>query len=275
MNTSNLIITIFPQKCQPGEESHIRRGQHICIEHWITPTETKGDQTLSMFELSLTLPQIISAIFSIMVMDLLLSGDNAAVIGMAICRLPHRLRRRAALCGTGAAILLRLLFTIFATLLLAIPYFQAAGGLVLLFITFKLLKNGVGEDTAASPEQGGKTSFWGAVGMIVVADLSMAFDNVLAVAGAAHGHPLLVAFGLLFSIPILVGCSTLLATLMNKHPFILWIGAALLLHTALNMILGDAALPLAGLVGVKGHYFSLGAAALLLLWGFRSCAAAK
>ena len=152
-------------------------------------------------------------IFSIIILDLVLSGDNAAVIGMAICRLPQNIKRKAAICGTFFAIILRIIFTTITTLILNIPYLRFCGGILLLIITYKLIKN-CNED--AHTNIPAKKGFYQAVGIIVLADLSMAFDNVLAVAGAAHGNLLLVIFGLMCSIPILVFASTWLSNLMAK-----------------------------------------------------------
>jgi len=182
---------------------------------------------------------LIAAIFSIVLLDLVLSGDNAAVIGMAICRLPKSLRRKAAVLGAGMAIGLRILLTTFAVLLLQLPYVSAIGGVVLLFITYKLLKGGQETVKTYHPIH----HFWQAIAIIVLADLSMAFDNVLGVAGAAHGQPLLVVFGLMLSIPILVLGASLISNLMNRWPIILWLGAAVLLHTSFEMIFADQSLP--------------------------------
>ncbi|MEG1501625.1 MAG: TerC family protein [Clostridiales bacterium] len=212
------------------------------------------------------MPELLTSIATIIMMDLLLSGDNAAVIGMAICHLPANLRKKAAICGTGVAIILRLIFTVFATVLLTIPYFQAIGGTILLFITWRLLTNN--SSTENEQKMSSETNFLKAIFIIAIADLSMAFDNVLAIAGAAHGQPLLVVFGLLLSIPILIYCSTWLANIMSRYPVILWLGGALLLHTALNMILTDTALALNFFLPFSEKILSLGAAIILFAYGF-------
>lgn len=214
--------------------------------------------------------ELAAAVFSIILLDLLLSGDNAAVIGMAICHLPPHIRKRAAFFGAMGAIVLRIIFTIFATLLLSIPYFKVAGGLMLILITWKLLHEG-----SKPPEFKGesKNGFWAAVGIILVADLSMAFDNVLAVAGAARGEPILVVMGLLLSIPILVFCSTWLSHIMCRYPLVLWLGGSILLHTALNMIFTDPALNLQEHWGLLTHIISIGASLGLFITGM--CIMAK
>lgn len=185
------------------------------------------------------------AVLAIVIIDLALSGDNAAVIGLAIRDLPVEQRKTAAVIGAGGAILLRVIFTVIATLLLKIPYLSAIGGVILLFITWKLVKQEEGEEKVAS-----STRFWTAVATIIVADLSMAFDNVMGVAGAAHGNVWLVIFGLALSIPILVAGSNWLAGLMNKYPLVIYVGAGVLAHTAFKMIFHDGGLALAEHIGV-------------------------
>ncbi|MCL2677425.1 MAG: TerC family protein [Clostridiales bacterium] len=213
-----------------------------------------------------TVGSFISAVFSIALIDLVLSGDNAAVIGLAIRRLPAEKRGKAAAWGAFAAIALRIIFTLFAVRLLTVPYLALAGGALLLFITYKLLKaeDGKKEHTVKSPP-----SMAGAIGVIVAADLFMAFDNVLAVAGAAHGSQLLVIFGLLLSIPLLVWGATWISGIMAKYPLVLYLGGGVLLHTALRMIVGDEALGLGRfLVKPWDSLFTWGAGLLLLLYGY-------
>lgn len=209
--------------------------------------------------------QTFSAIFFISVIDLVLSGDNAAVIGLAIRNLPKETQKKAAFVGAGGAIILRVTFTIFAVYLLTVKYLSALGGLLLLWITYKLIKSD-GEDEAHIK---GGNRFWSAVGTIIIADLSMAFDNVMGVAGAAHGEPWLVVFGLLLSIPILVIGSTWLATLMGRYPIIIYIGAMVLMHTATNMIVHDHALNLVHYLGETwGTYLPWILAIPVLVYGF-------
>ncbi|QGP93153.1 Integral membrane protein TerC family protein [Neomoorella glycerini] len=188
------------------------------------------------------------AVLAIVIIDLALSGDNAAVIGLAIKDLPVEQRKTAAVIGAGGAVVLRVVFTVIATLLLKIRYLSAIGGVILLFITWKLIKQE--EEEEKEEKVASNTLFWNAVATIIVADLSMAFDNVMGVAGAAHGNVGLVIFGLALSIPILVTGSTWLAGLMNKYPLIIYVGAGVLAHTALKMIFHDGGLALAEYVGV-------------------------
>lgn len=212
--------------------------------------------------------QTIGSILSIALIDLVLSGDNAAVIGLAICRLPHYMRKSAAALGALGAIILRLLFTLMATELLKIPFLTAIGGFFLLLIAYKLIKQQ--EDNKS--EIKAASSFWQAIAIIILADLSMAFDNVLGVAGAAHGNFHFVVFGLFLSIPILVWGSTFLADLMNRYPIIIYIGGGVLVHTAITMILRDQALNIAGLLpGIgAGSIGWLAAISIIVYGGFKT-----
>jgi len=208
---------------------------------------------------------VIQAIISIAIIDLALSGDNAAVIGLAIKDLPPEQRKKASLIGAGGAIILRVIFTAIATVLLTINYLSAFGGLVLIYITWKLVAhNNVEEEDINHSEK-----FWGAVTTIIIADLSMAFDNVMGVAGAAHGEISLVIFGLGLSVPILVFGSNWLAKWMNKHPFIIYVGAAVLAHTAVAMIFHDKGLGLIYYVGnTAGKIIPWLCAIPILIWGW-------
>lgn len=208
---------------------------------------------------------IIQAIISITIIDLALSGDNAAVIGLAIKDLPVEQRKSASLIGAGGAILLRVFFTAIATVLLTIKYLSAIGGVILIYITWKLVSHNGGEDEKVKHSN----KFWGAIAAIIIADLTMAFDNVMGVAGAAHGNILLVIFGLLLSVPILIFGSNWLAKWMNKEPFIIYIGAAVLAHTAIAMIFHDKGLGLTNYVGSTASTIIPWLCAVpILIWGW-------
>lgn len=184
------------------------------------------------------LGEMFLAVVSISMINLVLSGDNAVVIGLAMRDLPKAMQKKAALVASLGAIVLRVVFTIFAVYLLKIKFLSALGGMVLIWITYTLIKSGGEEET----EVKGNNRFWHAVWTIIIADLSMAFDNVLGVAGAANGQPWLVIFGLVLSIPVLILGSAWLASLMNRWPIIIYVGAMILLHTATSMIVHDQAL---------------------------------
>ena len=176
----------------------------------------------------------LTAILSIIVIDLVLSGDNAVVIGMAARSLSPENRRRAIIFGGAGAIGLRILFTALATVLLGIPYLQAIGGVLLVYIAFRLLRPQSGHDEIK--EAG---SLREAIQTIILADVVMSLDNILAVAGAAHGDIRLLMFGLLLSIPIILFGSELVARLLGRFPGFLYIGAFVLVHAAVAMVLQD------------------------------------
>src|SRR4029079_4341779 len=155
------------------------------------------------------------------VIDLVLSGDNAVVIGMASRRLPSEQRRRAIMLGAVGAILLRVTFTAMVALLLGIPLLQAIGGAVLIWIAFKLLRE---EHNEQSVREG--SNLFEAVRTIIIADVIMSLDNILAVGGAAHGNLALLLFGLALSMPIIMFGSNLVALLMNRLPWLVYLGSA-------------------------------------------------
>jgi YjbE family integral membrane protein len=174
------------------------------------------------------------AVLSIVIIDLVLSGDNAVVIGMAAHRLPSAQRRRAILLGAGGAIVLRVFFTILAALLLEIPLLQGIGGLVLIWIAFKLLRQDESEHTVREG-----ASLLDAAKTIVLADVVMSLDNILAVGGASHGQIELLLFGLMLSMSLILFGSNLIAILMGRLPWLVYIGAAILVYTATEMVFSD------------------------------------
>lgn len=179
--------------------------------------------------------EMLSTFISIIIIDLVLAGDNAVVIALAAKKLPHAQRLKAIYIGTGGAILLRVMLTAVAVWLLTIPYLQAIGGLILIPVAYKLLKH----DDSADANINSADNLLQAIKTIIIADAAMSFDNVLAVAGAAKGHFPLVVFGLLISIPIVVYCSRLISTLMDKYPVLIMLGTAILCWTAGGMIVHD------------------------------------
>lgn len=176
--------------------------------------------------------ELISQILIIIGIDIVLGGDNAIVIALACRNLPIDKRNKAIFLGTGLAIVVRIALTILAVYLLMIPFLQLVGGLFLVYIAYNLLTE---EGDDASKIRGGTTLFQ-AVRTIVVADLVMGFDNVLAVAGAAGGRIILVVAGLLISIPIIVWGSKIILKFMERFPIIIYIGAGILALTAGKMI---------------------------------------
>ncbi|HVJ62498.1 MAG TPA: TerC family protein [Tahibacter sp.] len=181
-------------------------------------------------------PDFFTALLAIVVIDLVLAGDNAIVIALASRSLPRDLQKKAILWGTFGAIAVRTLMTLVVVWLLKIPGLLLIGGLLLIPIALKLLT----EDKAGDAHEVSKvTGFWGAMRTIIVADALMGLDNVLAVAGAAHGNFILVVLGLLISIPIVVWGSTLILKLVERYPVVIYIGAGALLWTAAKMILHE------------------------------------
>jgi YjbE family integral membrane protein len=178
-----------------------------------------------------------SALAAIILIDLVLAGDNAIVIALAARRLPHHLQRRAIVWGTVGAIAVRSLMTIGVVWLLKIPGLMLVGGLGLLWIAYKLLVDGEGH--GEDDEPGGVTTFWGAMKTIIIADALMGVDNVLGVAGAAHGSFDLVVLGLLISVPIVVFGSSIVLRLVERWPIIIQLGSAVLAFTAAKMIVNE------------------------------------
>ena len=177
-----------------------------------------------------------SALMAIILIDLVLAGDNAIVIALAARNLPPHLQKKAVLWGTVGAIAVRSVMTVGVVWLLKIPGLMLAGGIGLLWIAYKLLA-----DQSDGEHDGPVAStFWGAMKTIVVADALMGVDNVLGVAGAAHGAFDLVVIGLLISIPIVVFGSTMVLKLVERFPIIIRLGAAVLAFTAAKMIVNEA-----------------------------------
>lgn len=183
------------------------------------------------------LVSLLAGVLGIVVIDLVLSGDNAIVIGMAARQLPPAKRRLAIILGGVAAIGLRVLFAAIASLLLAIPFLEAVGGALLIWVAWKLLR-----ESGPAHEAAGSVSVFGALKTIVVADVVMSLDNILAIAGVSHGDVGLLLFGLLVSMPLILFGSGLIAMVMNRLPWLGLVGAGILAWTAGTMIVEDQAL---------------------------------
>lgn len=176
-----------------------------------------------------------SALMAIILIDLVLAGDNAIVIALAARQLPPHLQKRAIMWGTVGAIAVRSVMTLGVVWLLKIPGLMLVGGLGLVWIAYKLLAD-TGEQEHSGPMA---QTFWGAMKTIVVADALMGIDNVLGVAGAAHGSMDLVVLGLLISVPIVVFGSTVVLKLVERFPVIIQLGSAVLAFTAAKMIVNE------------------------------------
>jgi YjbE family integral membrane protein len=183
-------------------------------------------------------PEFWARLWTIVIIDLTLAGDNALVIALAVRSLPARQQFWGRFWGTLAAVALRLILITVATTALRLPLLQLIGGLLLIWIAVRLVRS----TTAAEGHVRTGTSLWSAIWVILVADAVMSLDNVLGVAAAAHGDLRLIVFGIALSLPIVVWGSGLLARLMNRLPWIIWLGGAVLGYVAGEMILGDEAL---------------------------------
>jgi YjbE family integral membrane protein len=176
-------------------------------------------------------------VFKIIVIDLLLSGDNAVVIALACRNLPPTQRRKGILFGVGGAIGLRIVLTFFAVSLLALPYLKLVGAFLLIWIGIKLI---LPEDEHSEDNIKADTRLFGAVKTIIIADFVMSLDNVLGVAAAAKGNATLLVFGLLISIPLIAWSSQLVLKLIDRFPFIIYGGGALLGYVAGEMLVSEA-----------------------------------
>ncbi len=181
-------------------------------------------------------PEFWARWLGIVVIDLTLAGDNALVIALAVRTLPRRQQFWGRVWGTMGAVALRLAFIALITVLLRVPLLQVVGALVLLWIAVKLVRQEA-EEGEGRARHG--TTMLEAVWIIIVADLVMSLDNVLAIAGAAHGDLVLVAFGIALSLPLVVWGSGLLARLMNRYRWIVWVGGGVLGYVAGEMVLKD------------------------------------
>ncbi|KAA0679923.1 TerC family protein [Azospirillum brasilense] len=194
----------------------------------------------------------LTALGQVVAIDLVLAGDNAIVVGMAAAAVPKEQRRKVIVWGIGAAIMLRIFFALITTQLLAIIGLTLAGGILLLWVCWKMFRelrshgedevtpdealaaNGSGD--AAVGAAVATTTFGAAVWQIVVADVSMSLDNVLAVAGAAKDHPTVLVIGLLLSVVLMGAAANMIAHVLHKHRWIGWIGLAIITYVALDMI---------------------------------------
>src|SRR5712691_9439809 len=181
-------------------------------------------------------PEFWARWFTIVVIDLTLAGDNALVLALAVRRLPRRQQFLGRIWGTLGAVVMRVLFIAAVTLLLRITLLQLAGGILLVWIALKLVRQETGAEEQVRRHG---TSLGEAIWLIMVADMVMSLDNVLAIAAAAHGDLVLVVFGIALSLPLVVWGSGILAVLMARYAWIVWLGGGILGYVAGEMILKD------------------------------------
>jgi YjbE family integral membrane protein len=170
----------------------------------------------------------------ILLIDLVLAGDNAIIIGLAVARLPLARRRKAILAGIAGATVIRIVFALVAVKLLTIIGLTLAGGILLLWVVWKSAREM--RATAAHDEAAPPQTLRGAIWRIIIADISMSLDNVLGVAGAARGHPALLAAGLVISIALMGVAANVVARLMLRFPWLAWVGIAIVGYVAVSMI---------------------------------------
>jgi len=182
-------------------------------------------------------PQFWVDVFKIIVIDLLLSGDNAVVIALACRNLPPHQRKKGIMYGVGGAIGLRIVLTFFAVTLLSLPYLKLIGAFLLLWIGIKLI---LPEEEHSADNIKADTRLIGAIKTIIVADFVMSLDNVLGVAAAAKGNVWLLVFGLVISIPMIAWSSQMVLKLIDRYPFIIYAGGALLGYVAGEMLVSEA-----------------------------------
>ena len=201
---------------------------------------------------------ILSKILSIIVLNLVLSGDNAVVIALATRKLPASSQNKAIVIGTAGAVVLRILLMLIAIELLTMPYVKIIGAILLFYIAYDLLKTNE-EETEVKSE----TTLLSAIRTIIIADLVMSLDNVLAIAGVADGHFMLAGLGLIISIPIVIFGSQVILKMMDRFPWLIWVGALLIAYTAGSMLVEDHFIHhlLRGLS--NGHIVSLASCVLL------------
>lgn len=207
------------------------------------------------------------ALVQIVWINILLSGDNAVVIALACRSLPERQRRTGVVLGAAAAVVLRILFTAGVARMLEVPYLRAAGALLLLWIAVKLCLTEDEDPAVAAHDR-----LWRAVWTVVVADMVMSLDNVLAIAGAAKGSVALIGFGLALSIPLIVFGATLIVAVLNRLPILVWAGAALLGWIAGEMFMGDKALEPWNIPTIATYFAAAAMAGLVVVlgWALRS-----
>ena len=178
--------------------------------------------------------EILLRFLGVLGIDLILSGDNAVVIALAVRQLEGRTRRRAIFWGAMGAVGLRLIFAAVVTYLLLVPFLQAVAALLLVWIAWRLLFQ---QDEPGDVEA--STNIWGAIKIIIVADVIMSLDNVVALVGVSGGNLWLLVFGLLLTIPLIVYGSQLLSALMDRLPWLVYLGAGILVYVAIEMFLED------------------------------------
>ena len=182
----------------------------------------------------------ITIFFQIVLIDLVLAGDNAIVIGMVASQFDHHLRKKIIFWGIGAAIVLRIIFTLATAYLLQIDGLKTIGGLLLLYISYKLYRDVIKNEMSDKKSLGsGNITFYKAITTIIIADVTMSLDNVLGVAGAAKQHYVLLVFGLILSILLMATVANVISKWIKKYKWIGWLGLLAILVVAIELIYSD------------------------------------
>lgn len=210
------------------------------------------------------LAQDVWMILQVILLDLSLGGDNSIVIGMAAKGLPEEHQKKVIMFGAAGAILARFLLAAIIVWLLSVPYLKTIGGLILVWIGMKL----IGESDSGDEEEvhvEAKTTFWGAVETIILADFIMSLDNVLAIVAATNEHLGLLVAGMLISVPVIILGSTIVVKIMDKFPQIIYVGSIVIGCAAGGMLVTDTHL---GLPPEWGLYVKVGVTAIVVVGGF-------
>ena len=178
--------------------------------------------------------------FQIVFIDLVLAGDNAIIIGMVASQFDHNLRKKIIFWGIGAAIILRIIFTLITAYLLQINGLKFIGGLLLMYIAYKLYKDVIKNEALDDQKiKAGKSSFFKAIMIVIIADISMSLDNVLGVAGAAKDHYILLVFGLILSILLMATVANIISKWIKKYKWIGWLGLLAIVVVGIELIYSD------------------------------------
>lgn len=209
--------------------------------------------------------ELIARFLGVLAIDLILSGDNAVVIALAVRQLEGKTRRRAIFWGAMGAVGLRLIFAAVVTYLLLIPFLQAVAALLLIWIAWRLLFQ---EEDHGEVES--STSIWGSIRIIIVADVIMSLDNVVALVGVSGGNLWLLVFGLLLTIPLIVYGSQILSSLMDRLPWLVYLGSGILVYVAVEMFLEDRIIHdfVGEAVGNIGWILGVAGAAAFIAYGY-------
>jgi YjbE family integral membrane protein len=218
--------------------------------------------------------ELAARFLGVLAIDLILSGDNAVVIALAVRQLSGKTRKRAIFWGATGAVALRLFFAAIVTYLLLVPLLQAVAALLLVWIAWKLLYDSPGGEDEENVKAG--ENIWEAIRIIIVADVVMSLDNVVALVGVSGGNLWLLVFGLILTIPLIIWGSTILSSLMDRLPWLVYVGSGILIYVAVEMFFKDRIIE--GYVGeyIHGIEWIIGASVALLfillawLWMRRS-----